>query len=236
VRVLDLFSGIGGFSLGLESIGMQTVAFCESDGYARRVLRKHWPEVWLYEDVRTLTAKRLKADGVGPIDLVCGGFPCQDISKAGRGAGIDGARSGLWSEFARLVGEIRPRWVIAENVPMLRGRGADRVSGDLEASGYTVRSIVVGAIHAGAPHRRQRAWIVADRLRTGPQITQEPAGVRSPITRCDWWTREPDVARVAHGIPARVHRIRCIGNAVVPQVVAMIGAAILNVESQSRHT
>src|SRR5512139_1178725 len=103
LRVLDLFSGIGGFSLGLERAGMRTVAFCEIDPYARAVLRKHWPDVPCYEDVRTLTADRLAGDGIHPT-VITAGFPCQDISVAGKGAGLAGARSGLWREVARLVG------------------------------------------------------------------------------------------------------------------------------------
>lgn len=263
MRVLDLFSGIGGFALGLESVGMQTVAFCEQDGYARRVLEKHWPESWIYEDVRTLTAKRLKTDGVGPIDLICGGFPCQDISCAGKGAGIEGSRSGLWSEYFRLIREIRPRWVIAENVPALRGRGADKVLSDLESAKYTVWPLVVGAIHAGAPHQRQRAWIVAcaqgerckeiqarrqhqwqerpQRLRLLANAAQSNALQGNPAPRLSkqsrrefFWSAEPDVGRVADGVPARVDRLRCLGNAVVPQVVAMIGQAVLEADSHIR--
>ncbi len=277
MRVLDLFSGIGGFALGLESIGMQTVAFCESDGYARRVLRRHWPDVWLYEDVRTLSAKRLKADGITGIDLICGGFPCQDISCAGKGAGIEGGRSGLWSEYARLICEVRPRWVFAENVPALRGRGADKVLGDLEAAGYTPWPLVVGAFHAGAPHRRQRAWIVANTKcdgarsfteRTSPTIEAEgkarhPSSApsvngrslahassqgydnipederKTKLGSCrTFWTggeAGAGVRRVADGVPARMDRLRCLGNAVVPQVVAMIGQAILRVANDPAH-
>src|SRR5512139_2412547 len=114
LRVLDLFSGIGGFSLGLERAGMRTVAFCEIDPFCRRVLAKHWPDVPCYDDVRTVTADRLRTDGIGPIDAICGGFPCQDISLAGKGAGLDGKRSGLWFEYARIIGELRPRYVIVE--------------------------------------------------------------------------------------------------------------------------
>src|SRR5437868_12864822 len=134
MNVLDLFSGIGGFSLGLERAGMRTVAFCEIEPYARAVLRKHWPNVPCYDDVRTLTADRLNADGIVP-DVICGGFPCQDISVAGSGAGLDGARSGLWSEYARLIGEVRPRFVIVENVAALLARGLGRVLSDLAALG-----------------------------------------------------------------------------------------------------
>src|ERR1035437_5089521 len=131
LNVLDLFSGIGGFSLGLERAGMRTVAFCEIEPYCRAVLRKHWPDVPIFEDVRTLAA----ADVPG-VDLICGGFPCQDISLAGKGAGITGERSGLWGEYARLVGELRPRYVIVENVAALLGRGMARVLGDLSQIGY----------------------------------------------------------------------------------------------------
>jgi site-specific DNA-cytosine methylase len=133
--VLDLFSGIGGFSLGLERTGgFKTVAFCEIEPFPRKVLAKHWPEVPCYHDVRGLTAKRLAADGIA-VDVICGGFPCQDISLAGRGAGMAGERSGLWSEFARLIGELRPRYAIVENVSALLSRGLADVLGDLASFG-----------------------------------------------------------------------------------------------------
>ncbi len=163
MRMLDLFSGIGGFSLGLERSGAaKTVAFCEIDSYCRQVLAKHWPGIPIYDDVRTLTASRLAADGIS-VDAICGGFPCQDISCAASGyrAGLGGERSGLWFEYTRLIDEIRPRFAIIENVPRLRVLGIDRVLSDLEALGYAAEPFVVGAIHAGAPHRRQRVWIVA---------------------------------------------------------------------------
>ena len=135
MRVLDLFSGIGGFSLGLERAGMQTVAFCEIDPFARAVLAQHWPEVPCHDDIRTLTADWLAEMGLWP-DVICGGFPCQDISVAGKGVGITGERSGLWREYARLIGEIRPSYVIVENVAALLGRGAGDVLRDLAALGY----------------------------------------------------------------------------------------------------
>jgi len=253
MRVLDLFSGIGGFSLGLESVGMHTVAFCESDGYARRVLRKHWPEVWLYEDVRTLTAKRLKADGVGPIDLICGGFPCQDISCAGKGAGIEGSRSGLWSEYARLIREIRPRWVIIENVAYLRYRGLDRVLSDLAALGLDAVWITIPASKIGLPHKRERIWILAyspgisgpmllskatdgiarqrlpNSIKPGHRWQRKPRGHQPESVG---WSVTPRVRRSCNGVRTRMDsdRIRCLGNAVVPQVVAMIGRAVLNAD------
>ena len=167
MRVLDLFSGIGGFSLGLESTGgFETVGFCEIEPFPREVLARHWPGVSIHDDIQTLTAESvswLRAEADRGIDLVCGGFPCTDISVAGKGAGIEGPRSGLWGEFARLVVELRPDWVLAENVGALRTRGIDRVCSDLEAEGYAVWPLVVGAWAVGAPHRRERVWIVAHR-------------------------------------------------------------------------
>ena len=145
LRVLDLFSGIGGFSLGLEwTGGFETVAFCEIEEFPRAILAKHWPEVPCYDDVRSLTADRLRTDGIVPIEVITGGFPCQDISTAGRQEGLgEGTRSGLWSEIDRLIGELRPRYVILENVAnLLRGPserpGAwfGRVLGDLAGRGY----------------------------------------------------------------------------------------------------
>jgi DNA (cytosine-5)-methyltransferase 1 len=160
-RVLDLFSGIGGFSLGLERAGgFKTVAFCEIDPFCRRVLAKHWPKVPCYEDVRGLTSARLAADGIA-VDVICGGFPCQDISVAGKGAGLKGERSGLWAEIARLSGELRPRYVIVENVSALLSRGLDKVLGDLAALGYDAEWHCIPASAVGAPHQRDRIWLVA---------------------------------------------------------------------------
>jgi len=161
MRVLDLFSGIGGFSLGLERAGFKTSAFCEIDKKARQVLKKHWPNIPVYEDIRELTNEKLKADGIADIEVICGGFPCQDISVAGKGAGITGTRSGLWSEFARLIGEIRPQFAIVENVTALRSRGLGRVLGDLAKIGYDAEWHCIPASAVGAPHERDRLWIVA---------------------------------------------------------------------------
>jgi len=160
MNVLDLFSGIGGFSLGLERAGMTTVAFCEIDPYCRAVLRKHWPKVPQYDDVRTLTADTLRRDGIA-VDVICGGFPCQDVSFAGKRAGLEGARSGLWTEYARLIGELRPGFVIVENVPGLLSLGMGAVLGDLSALGYDATWDCVPASAVGAPHRRDRVWVIA---------------------------------------------------------------------------
>ena len=160
-KVLDIFSGIGGFSLGLERTGgFKTTAFCEIDPFCRKVLAKHWPKVPCYEDVRTLTADALSRDGIA-VDVICGGFPCQDVSYAGRRAGLGDTRSGLWSEYARLVGELRPRFVIVENTPGLLSLGMGHVLGDLAALGLDAEWHSISAAGIGAPHIRDRVWICA---------------------------------------------------------------------------
>lgn len=306
MTVFDLFSGIGGFSLGLERAGFTTQYFCEIDPYCRGVLAKHWPHVPCFEDVRTVRGVDLT-----PVDLLCGGFPCQDISLAGKGAGLSGERSGLWFEYARLIDEIRPRYVLIENVSALRSRGLDRVLGSLAALGYDAEWHCIPACAVGAPHRRDRVWIVAytrcvggdgwrgecggpeaagscDRLARSSEhavhVADAQRAERWPISEarhdhgtdsdaqreestdrarsggedvadalrlwelqsqgieqdqwgrsCDesWegfpgeWEPEPDVGRVAHGVPARVDRLRGLGNAVVPQIAELLGYAIL---------
>ena len=181
LRVLDLFSGIGGFSLGLERTGgFETVAFCEIDPFCRRVLAKHWPNVRQFEDVT-----KLRGEDVGPVDVICGGFPCQDISVAGKGAGLAGKRSGLWREYARLVGELRPSIVLVENVAALLSRGMGDVLGDLSAIGYDAIWDDISAEDIGAPHPRSRIWIVAytrsvglEGLRLARRIEAEVAHAR----------------------------------------------------------
>lgn len=266
MNVLDIFSGIGGFSLGLERAGMRTVAFCELEPFCRRVLAKHWPHTPCYDDIRELTANRLRADGIA-VDVIAGGFPCQDISVAGKGAGIEGERSGLWSEYRRLIGELRPRYVIVENVSALLNRGLERVLRDLAALGYDAEWHCIPASAVGAPHRRDRVWIVAypgrerGEWRGSERGGQEAAGARNRAARSgqhaldvadansprrreqwwgvtireelaspergSWWRAEPNVGRVAHGVPARVDRLRSLGNAVVPQIPEIIGKAII---------
>jgi len=269
MRVLDLFSGIGGFSLGLERAGMTTAAFCEIDPKARLVLQKHWPDVPIFEDVTTLTA----ADMKGKIDVICGGFPCQDISLAGKGAGLAGDRSGLWFQFHRLIKEIRPPWVIIENVSALRSRGLDVILGGLAALGYDAEWHCIPASAVGAPHRRDRVWVVAypkidgrdgalfasqwqavsGSVESGANVAdgqrQRLEGhTRHGVGGAGWkesdgpvstssifhgtnfagqWDVEPDVGRVANGVPKRVDRLKQLGNAVVPQIPEVIGRAIM---------
>lgn len=156
LRVLDLFSGIGGFSLGLERTGgFETVAFCEIEEFPRRVLRKHWPEVPQFEDVR-----KLRGEDVGAIDVICGGYPCQPFSTAGKRRGQKDDRH-LWPEFSRLVAELRPSWVIGENVAGHISMGLDDVLSDLEGQGYACRPFVIPACALGAHHRRDRTWVIA---------------------------------------------------------------------------
>lgn len=272
VNVLDLFSGIGGFSLGLERAGMRTIAFCEIDPYCRKVLRKHWPDVPIYEDVRCIDASAI----TDPIDLVCGGFPCQPFSLAGKRCGEADDRH-LWPEMFRIVQAFRSSWVIGENVAGIISMGLDQVLSDLESIGYACQTLVVPAVAVDAPHRRDRVWIIAhsngerreehhiptiaDRERFyygGNHITtvSDPDNRGGAVRRHGqfstveevekhrgdhgrraaeyepgkWWMPEPGVGRVANGIPHRVDRLRALGNAVVPQVVEVIGRAIMEVE------
>ncbi len=281
LNLLSLFAGIGGFELGLERSGaFQTVAQCEIDPFCRRVLAKHWPEVKRYEDVRELTAARLAADGIA-VDAICGGFPCQDLSVAGKRVGINGERSGLWSEFARLIGEIRPRVVFVENVTGLLSGPSEqpggwfgRILGDLAECGYNAEWRNIPACMVGAPHRRERVWIVAyasellcdggnDHAGIGlaswplsklgntggavfvadtpsvgrtrqmqsifaincPKEGKGQANHVEPISCGSFWRFEPNVGRVANGVPDRVDRLKGLGNAVVPQIPELLGRA-----------
>jgi DNA (cytosine-5)-methyltransferase 1 len=166
LTVLDLFSGIGGFSLGLSKTGgFRTEAFCEIESYPQQVLKKHWPGVPIYEDIKELTSERLVSDGIPAIDVITGGFPCQDISNAGEQAGIEGSRSGLWGEYARLIGEIRPKYAVVENVSALlsgdRGQWFGAVLRDLARIGYDARWSCISAADCGALHLRNRVCVLA---------------------------------------------------------------------------
>jgi DNA (cytosine-5)-methyltransferase 1 len=288
LKHLDLFSGIGGFSLGLERTGgFETVAFCEIEKFPQKVLKKHWPKVPIYEDVRNVTAKQLAADGIFP-NIITGGFPCQDISVAGNQKGInEGTRSGLWSECARLLGELRPDYAIFENVTALlsgdNGRWFQRVLWDISQVGYDAEWHCIPASELGAHHHRDRAWILAypkrdafgtdagarscsgdereklqqknwealpsypkpvcanmaDTNYQGLQGSAESrifksgrAGWQELIARCfrgfpEISSVEPTICGIANGIPDRSHRLKGLGNAVVPQIPELIGRAIL---------
>ena len=171
MRVLDLFSGIGGFSLGLEAAGMETVAFCEKDSFCRKVLAQHWPNVPIHEDIRDLDGQSYW----GTVDVVCGGFPCQPFSVAGLRQGQDDDRH-LWPEMLRVIRECQPRWVIGENVSGFIRMALDDVCADLEREGYEVRTFVLPACAVDARHRRDRVWIVAH----SDELGLEKHGHREP--------------------------------------------------------
>ena len=182
----SLFSGIGGFELGLELAGLGPVLWqCEIDSWRRQVLAKHWPDAARFTDVREIERHDPECDlgwdctcgrGAEPVDVLCGGFPCIDISAAGKQAGLDGEHSGLWYEFARIIGEVRPRFVVVENVAALLVRGMGDVLGDLAARGYDARWDCVPAAALGAPHRRDRVFLVAWRVpdASGHRLRQQP--------------------------------------------------------------
>lgn len=206
--MLDLFSGIAGFSLAASWLGWRTVAFCEIDPFCRSVLGRHWPGVPIIEDVRDVSVDSLRGIGIDPgsVDLVGGGFPCQQVSGAGSGEGIGTEetptdRSGLWWEMRRIVSDVRPRWVCIENVAALRTNGADDVLASLEELGYACWPLVVGAWAVGAPHRRNRVWIVA-RLADaehGRWGTGSASGGREAGPASDGLRGERDGAGVANG-------------------------------------
>jgi len=241
LNVLDLFSGVGGFSLGLERAGMRTIAFCETEPACSARLAHRWPGVPIHGDIRDLALP------AGFCDVICGGFPCQDISSAADDpAGIDGERSGLWSEFARLIREVRPRFAIVENVSALRIRGLERVLGDLAALGLDAEWHCIPASIVGAPHPRDRIWIVAyaPEMLGQTELGDQPCGLLSrdgllaildnegrgePIP--SWWAAEPGVDRVVHGVPDRVDRLGCLANSIVPQIAEYIGREIVRATS-----
>ena len=320
LKHLDLFSGIGGFSLGLESAGLvETVAFCDFDKYCQKVLKKNFPGVPIYGDVKELNYDKLKADGIDQIDIITGGYPCQPFSVAGRKKGEDDPRH-VWPEMFRLIKELRPTWVIGENVGGHIKLGLDTVLENLESEGYSARTFSISATSIGANHKRERVWIIANLADTerlgrteGTQKSEElerekssdkPDNCGQGCTECQscqtvansdemqrqylrgqeseqtqktfertsersgtqngmansegsernvddpnqgdgktsqeelsreygsacgvgtWWSVEPDVGRVAHGIPDRVDRLKCLGNSVVPQIPYVIGLSL----------
>ena len=295
---LALFAGAGGGILGGKLLGWKCVCAVEYEPAARRMLAARQDDGCLepfpiWDDVRTFDGKPWR----GLVDVVSGGFPCQDISAAGKGAGLDGERSGLWSEMSRIIGEVRPRFALVENSPVLTSRGLGVVLGDLAAMGYDARWGVLGAIDAGAPHKRERIWIVGHAMCHGLQTDNGRESVSNPhwhsapheagreefqqrtggashladhhglrqlqpqgskqaqrgwagdsgqtmadsnrsgcqeqrrtgangaehetAERGSWWSAEPDVGRVAHGVASRVDRLRALGNGQVPAVVRL---------------
>ncbi len=326
LKVLDLFSGIGGFSLGLERTGFfETVAFCEQDKYCQEVLQKHWKGVKIYDDIKKLEGKEIQ-DRHGRIDICTGGVPCQPFSVADKQNGTNDDRY-LWPDMFRIIEQLEPTFVIIENVKGLiniqDGMVFETVCSDLESEGFEVQAFVIPAAGVGAPHKRERVWIVGHSEYNGSltaeierrnfeidawtqerenqtsefkrasrpgnyeimensrrslrqrsslkkknenEIRKEDAdmfkrsssssefnvanttskrlegqlrsklqGTREGSTNSSekqtWWSVEPDVGRVAHGVPGRAHRLRALGNSIVPKIAEEIGRAIVTAKN-----
>jgi DNA (cytosine-5)-methyltransferase 1 len=245
LRTFHLFAGAGGGILADLILGHQPVGACEIEEYPRKVLLQRQqdgilPEFPIWDDIKTLNGKPWR----GRVDVVSGGFPCQDISAAGAGAGIRGERSGLWAEMARVCSEIRPKYIFVENSPMLTHRGLGVVLGDLATMGYDARWGVLGADDASMRHRRKRIWIYATnacvpRLKTCDKQTQEAwQVVGKQLGRSDgvslreglreWVEAESGVCGVANGVAHRVDRLKAIGNGQVPAVAALAWKILTN--------
>ena len=252
LKVLDLFSGMGGFSLGLENTNkFKTVAFCENDVDCQKVLQKHWPSVPIFNDITELTYEKIKERKIEKPNVIVGGFPCQDISDANidreKTGGIKGKRSGLWSEFSRLIEEIQPSWTIIENVASLRNKGLALVLQDLWKIGYDAEWHVISACSVGAIHRRERVFIVAypnsKRLQRHSEGLEEFGQVCSQIqissmrsrTREKEWLSVSQPSGMDDGVSRRAYRLRQLGNAVVPPVVEAIGNCILDTYENERN-
>ena len=246
LKVLDLFSGIGGFSLGLERTGgFKTVAFCENDPFCQKVLQKHWPSVPIYNNIINLNHQE-------QVDVITGGYPCQPFSVAGKRKGHADDRH-LWPHMFKVITQKRPSWVLLENVIGHLTLGINGVLLDLEGEGYTTRPIVLPAASVNANHLRNRVFVIAysgitrcEEISGLEQKTTGSKGVR-PSDQIDtkfiskrserrrwrrenWWKKkspEPLICGMANGIPQRVDRLRTLGAAVVPQVVEQIGNSML---------
>jgi DNA (cytosine-5)-methyltransferase 1 len=235
LTVGSLFSGIGGFELGLERTGgFKTVWQCEIDPFCLKVLEKHWPNVKRFTDIKKMGVE----EEIPHVDVICGGFPCQDISCAGKGAGIHAERSSLWWEMLRIVRLVRPKYVLVENVAALLNRGLDEVLGSLAESGYDAEWQVLSADMFGAPHKRRRMFIIAY-----PSDRRTERGISSPgnaypnVRRggrkkdLRWETDEPMLYRSDDGLPKKLHRdqrLRALGNAIVPQCSQYVGQCVLD--------
>jgi DNA (cytosine-5)-methyltransferase 1 len=290
---VDLFSGIGGFALAAEWAGFTTIAFVEIDPYCQAVLKKHWPEVPIFGDIKgfkwpmadsineglqgygkSCQCSRELPVGAGcQITLLTGGFPCQPFSCAGKRRGKEDDRY-LWPQMFRVISEVRPTWVLAENVAGIVKMELDNCLSDLESEDYETEAFIIPACAVNAPHRRDRVWIVAhgkdtrvigrkwvarndevknieggnqgkrssgydggqdvaDTKRILPQRHQCGRG-KTEFGRSCRWSVEPDVGRVAHGVPSRVDRLKCLGNAIVPQVAFPILQAIAQIEREKK--
>lgn len=242
---LSLFSGIGGLDLAAEWAGFRTVGQCECADYPREVLEKHWPGLPRWRDIRTLTGDDFYAKtGLRTVDVISGGFPCQPFSTAGKRRGKEDDRY-LWPEMLRVISEIRPAWVVGENVAGLVSMALDTVLSDLESIGYACQSFVIPACSVDAPHRRDRVAIVANdsciRIQRERSVRKQVCNARVAekvfdrnrdfaLSNTKWWSPEPNVVRVVRRTPDRVDRLKCIGNIVVPQQFYPIFLAIAEVE------
>ncbi|MCY9112063.1 DNA (cytosine-5-)-methyltransferase [Bacillus atrophaeus] len=286
MKSIELFAGIGGIALAAEWAGIETVAFCEREPFCQKVLNKNFPGVPIFDDVRTLNRQLLEEKGViepgGTIDIISGGFPCQPYSIAGKRRGTEDDRD-LWPEMFRIIKELRPTWVVGENVANFANMELDRTLFDLESAGYKGQSFIIPAVAVGAQHQRDRVFVVAhsqcmgrekrsfiekesrirqtsDKSYNCNQIISHSVGERcnqmeqhdggrktsekaicqvgkyslKPRGGESRWEAEPDVGRVAHGVPNRVDRIKGIGNAVVPQQIYPIFKAIMDQEAASK--
>lgn len=252
MKALSLFSGIGGIDLAAEWAGIETIAFCEFADFPRKVLKKQWPDIPIFKDVKQLNKELLESEGidVGTIELIHGGFPCQPFSLAGKGEAENDERY-LWDEFARLIREVKPRWVIGENVPGILNRGLDKTVSDLEKEGYQVWVFSVAASDVGAVHKRQRFFIVA-RNTDSKSIIQKDSQTRTfrsnwqawqssswkswrEFRELHWNVPKPGICRMDDGISRELdkNRLIALGNAVVPQQVYPIFEAIMEIEQFS---
>lgn len=241
MNVFDLFSGIGGFSIGLERAGMKTVAFCEIEPYPQAVLRKNFPGVPIYDDVRTVTAERLRADGIDTVDLVCGGDPCQPHSCAGKRRGQADDRY-LWPEMLRIVQEFNPTWVINENVTGSESNLVlDQKIADLENAGYECQPFNIPACSVGAWHTRERIWLVAhsERYKQPRQESRNGAARRVGwefklmAWNRDWESALCEFRGMDDGLSYGVDRLDTLRNTVMPQIPEIIGRAIMQVSCAS---
>lgn len=245
MKSAHFFAGIGGAALGFERAGIQPVLMCEIDEACRRVLRKHWPDAQYHADVSTITEAEIHER----IDVVTGGFPCQDISHArtgsglGLGAGLEGERSGLWFEQLRFIEKHQPSYVVGENVTALRGRGLERLLASLDKIGYDAEWHCISAAYLGAPHHRDRIWIIAYPRSKGFQRPLLERGAISFAARSqsaqlgdiavscgDLWIESSRHIRMGDGLPDQPHRFKQLGNSCAPIITEVIGNAIVEAE------
>jgi DNA (cytosine-5)-methyltransferase 1 len=221
MTVGSLFSGIGGLDLGFERAGFTISWMCEKAEYPRRVLAKHWPNVPIYDDVNALT-------NPPAVDVLIGGFPCQDISLAGKGAGLDGERSGLWWQYHRLIGEVRPRYAVVENVAALVVRGLPAVLGSLSELGYDAEWEALSSCMFGAPHTRERLFIVAypNKFVARQCGRVEQREFRTEARDVGFWKGESEPVRVADVLPDRLDRNFALGNSVDPHVAEYVARCV----------